>query len=150
MILLFRCLSFVAFILLPISIWWFCRCLFLPLRPRCPSFLSSYNLSSVPSLITPVNYTVFPQTKWIWSVMTLHYLPQKTRGSGNPFSVPPAAASPSFSTSDSSASQWNLNSEEWHHRQHCEQTCTYTYIMQPGYKYSHSCLPSGVMQADVV
>lgn len=115
----------VAFVLLPISISWFCRCLFLPLRPRCPSFLSSYNLSSVPSLITPVNYTVFPQTKWIWSVMTSHYLPQKIRGGGNQLSVPPTAASPSFSTSDS-----------------CDITgSTYTYIMQPGYKYSHSCLP---------
>lgn len=115
----------VAFVLLPISISWFCRCLFLPLRPRCPSSLSSYNLSSVPSLITPVNYTVFPQTKWIWSVMTSHYLPQKIRGGGNQLSVPPTAASPSFSTSDS-----------------CDITgSTYTYIMQPGYKYSHSCLP---------
>lgn len=88
-------------VLLAISIWWICRCLFLRLRPRCPSFLSSYNLSSVPSLITPVNYTVFPQTKWIWSLMTLHYLPQKIRGGGNQLSVPPAAASPSFSTLDS-------------------------------------------------
>lgn len=73
---LFRCLS--LFLALTLSFCWFSRHLFLPIRPHWPSSLSSYNLSSVPSLITAVNYTVFPETKWIWSALTLHYLHQKT------------------------------------------------------------------------
>lgn len=84
-----------------------------PWRPHCPPFLSSSDPSSEATLITALNYTLPPLTKWIRSTVT-----SSSSKDTRPPSLQPASLS--------------VTSPKTHVYVH---TC----IMQPRYKYS--CLP---------
>lgn len=100
--------------------------LFLPTRPQRPSTLSSYNLSSVASLITPFNYTVFSSdgTDLICTDLAL-FSRRRTRAEHLHFSAS------------------NINLWVWNDKRDIVDGSEKrrVYIMQGGYKYSRSNLP---------